>query len=153
MKLSYRTGYSVRQPIFLKQKRMYRESMGGDDYLKREAINEIMSGVNQDKNATLQNPKEILDRGNVRELEMKLGASLAKPWWDLGAHEELGPRQPEDDEALVKESRTSDMNYENRLSPNPALEAQQSTSQNIKSIKDRLDKERAMKRKIMKRKL
>lgn len=137
MKLSYRPGFSLQQQLFMQAKRNYREEMGGSRELQREAIISIMSGINQDKNQNLKNPEDILDKQNIRELEVNLQGALAKPWWDLGASEDQGKLQPTDDEGLIKQSRTSDLNFQNRLSPNPALEAQQQTAADVRSIKNK----------------
>ena len=135
--LSFRNGFDYNAIEFLAQKRAFRELLGGSDRLEQESKQEIREGLSQIKKANLENPEEILNEKTVDQLDANLNANpLQRPWWDSGAHESVGGFHPETNEDLVMQSRTSNMNFDNRLQPNPALASAQSAADDLRSLKE-----------------
>jgi hypothetical protein len=144
--LSFRNGFDYNAIEFLAQKRAFRENFGGSAGLEQESKQEIREGLSQLKRANLKNPEEILNEKTVDQLDANLNANpLQRPWWDSGAHETVGDVEPETNEDLVMQSRTSNMNFDNRLQPNPALQAQQSAAKDLRTLKEEFKKAQGFK--------
>ena len=134
--LSFRNGFNYKEIEFLSQKRAFREMLGGSMGLEQESKQEIREGLSQIKKANLENPEEILNENTVDQLDANLNANpLQRPWWDSGAHERLAPMEDKNNEEIILQSRTSNMNFNNRLQPDPALQQSKSAADDLRSLK------------------
>ena len=135
--LSFRNGFNYKEIEFLSQKRAFRELLGGSMGLEQESKQEIREGLSQIKKANLENPEEILNENTVDQLDANLNANpLQRPWWDSGAHEQLAPMEDKNNEEIILQSRTSNMNFNNRLQPDPALQQSKSAADDLRSLKE-----------------
>jgi hypothetical protein len=136
-RLSFSSGFNVKQINKRRMTREFRKQMGGSKGLINESNQQNRLDITKPMNQYLNNPQEIENRKNVRDLEMALSDknSLAKNWWDEGDNANIGGLASVNDEELIIQSRTSAQKLNSKLLPksNPKVD-----SSNLKSIKEQL---------------
>lgn len=138
---AFRNNFNFHDINFLAQKRLFREMIGGSYELEKESKQEIREGIMQVKKEHLNNPEEILNKNTVSQLDENLKANpLQRKWWDSGANESSAPLQDTNVEDLIIQSRTSNMEFNDRLQPNPTLQAQQSAATDLRTLKEQFAK-------------
>jgi hypothetical protein len=151
MKFAFSRPFNLNQVRFRRQKRNFRELMGGSEFLQQMSNMEVRKEINTEKNEYLKNKEEILDKKNEREAEntLKNPLLLPKPWYDFGDNElSVIVPQPKNNEALVVQDRASTIKYNNRYDASTALSSSIEQSKTLRSIKDRMNAEAASKNKL-----
>ena len=138
MKLSYinnDTGFKTVRKYELLQ---FRKLMGN---MEKKAQADAMLEKNKTLNTELRNPEEIFSMNNFKTLnENEKQFKLTTNWMADAGVVDVPVRAPKDDVKLVQQANTNAQKLENRLDPNPALTAAQSTAQQYKDIRKRNDK-------------
>ena len=143
MKIAFSYPFDINQVEFRRQKRNFREMIGGSDYLQSLSNMEISKEITNEKNQYLKNKEEILDKKNERELEnnLKNPLLLPKPWYDNNDHE-LNPLllQPKNNEQLVVQGRASAIKFTNRYDASNAMSSNIEQTKTLRNIQDSLNK-------------
>jgi hypothetical protein len=118
--------YSAREINFRLGNRAYRDYASNVGNLEQESNKIIANELIQEERIYMNNKQELINNRNFAALDRTLmnKNSLAKPWYNSGAHEGLMLDET-NDQALIQESRTSKQTLENKLQPsaNPAAAA------------------------------
>ena len=124
------------QLAFLKRKvqlRNFRTSMGN---LEKQAEIEDKKELEVDLKNWMSNPQEIYSKENVKELNKNLlnVGNLEREYIDDVGLNQTVKDAPTDDISSIKKANAKALEYDNKLNPDPALIAAQSTA---KSLADR----------------
>ena len=110
--------------------RAFRSTMGN---LEKEAKKENSIEKRVDMKEFMKNPQEIYSKENVAELERKLKdvGNLQREYIDdTGLNQSL-LEAPTNDVDALKASNAAALKFDNMLSPDPSLIAQQSTAKSL----------------------
>ena len=110
--------------------RAFRSTMGD---LEREAKKENSMEQRVDIKEFLKNPQEIYSKQNVAELESKLKdiGNLQREYIDDVGLNQVLLEAPTNDVDSLKASNAAALKFDNMLSPDPSLIAQQSTAKSL----------------------
>ena len=148
MRLAFTEGFSLSQISQREALNAFRTTMGGSKGLEKDSMKIIRNDAKQESQAYLSNPKEILDKKTVRQLETELESDpIARPWYNLGDNEELNIPGEKNDEKAIQTSRTNNLAYENRLAPTPTVAGEAAVQRSIRDLlQDARDKSTALQR-------
>jgi hypothetical protein len=143
MKIAFSYPFDIEQVEFRRQKRQFREMIGGSQYLQSISNMEISKEITIEKNQYLKNKQEVLNKRNEKELEnnIKNPLLLPKVWYDNNDHE-LNPilLQPKNNEKLVVESRGNAIKFANRYDASTAVSSNIEQTKTLRNIQETLTK-------------